>query len=218
MSPNLRTISIERWKRQQSVRERYGDLEAYIDFAEASIIKLKAKTESDAALQEVFYPDRITDEDIERYQEDVRRLDESFPQGLRASALAMVQATLEHQLSAIARFYCLVKEIPAEELTESIRSKKSTLWGTKSFLKGKCKTEGGSEYWKTIKHFSLVRNAVAHNQGLVDDSLHSPRETRAAIEALKSVKLIDNQIYLEREASSEFLNAAKYLCLELLRA
>lgn len=214
MSQSPLAVAVERWRRQQSVRQHFDDLEAYVTLFEATIRRERAGTEADAALTNIFTPDQFSDDDAERYQESVRRLDETFSQTLRASAVGVILSTLEIELIAIAQFLAWSK---STALPESFgKGKGPPLWKAKTFFDG-LSTSFEQNHWPILIDFLRVRNALLHNRGVVDSGLHEFKETVEATNRLPSVEVADERIILNGEAATNFLSAAKFHCLALLR-
>lgn len=217
MSSNPLLLSITRWRLQHQIHQRFDDLEAYAMQVEISLVRDRATVEADSSLSEIFHPERIDDHEIERYQEEMRRFTDEFPQILRASALSTIQASLETNLLAIARFYATVRSKIFEEASWT-KKKGSRIWGVKAFLNDECGKREATEYWPKINDYSNVRNAIIHGDGFITESLKDPVATKAAIGRLKHVRIEDtSQIVLDDSAIRDFAQASKFLCLDLLR-
>lgn len=110
-------VEVLRWKQQRAVQVRFDDLETYVEFIESSLAHQRAKTKTEGVLSAIFHPEQVFEDDIERYQDDTRRLDEAYPQCFRASAIGMIQSTLEIHLLSIARFVASWRSIPEPVVT-----------------------------------------------------------------------------------------------------
>jgi hypothetical protein len=216
MSPNPIRHSILRWQLQQKIQQRFDDLEAYAMQFEIALIRDRATMEADSSLREISHPEQMGDHEIERYQEEMRRFTDEFPQILRASALSTIQASLETHLMAIARLHALGLSKTFEETTW-IKKKGSRIWGTKAFIEDECGRRSSEAYWPTVSDYSNVRNAIVHGEGRIGQSLKNPAAIWAAAGRLEHVRITEaDQIILDDLAVRDFAQTSKFLCLELL--
>ncbi len=209
-------LDLRRWSIKNQIRLRFDDLEAFLLLVEMSLTHERASVEADARLTHSFHPEELGELEVERYQDEVRRLAEDFPQTLRASALSMVQAAFEANLLAIGRYHAATKKKAFDEAIWF--QKRGRIWGTKRFLENECGMRGCTSYWPKINDYSNVRNAIMHGDGAITSTLKDPESTRAAAKRLQHVEIRGDTIVLDSQAALDFTHAAKFLCFDLLRS
>ena len=146
----------------------------------------------------------------------MRRLTDEFPHVLRSASLATIQASLEVNLLAIARFYA--RSVGGTFDSTTWLKSRGRIWGVKAFLEEEHGKSGQSSYWPKVSDYTNIRNAIAHGDGRITAELKDPVATRAAAGRLEHVHIEDEQIHLDQEAVRDFAQASKFLCLDLLRS
>jgi hypothetical protein len=171
MTPLLQLLEFR--KRRVAIDIAFDDLFMYSQFTEVALIEKAAERQAGAVTTDLFYPDLVTDDDIERFQNERRQLQEDFPQALRMATLGLTHSTFETQLIAIAR---LAAQSRGLKYPENVK----TTWPAKTFLEKTCEVIADSKDWSRFKAYQSVRNAFIHNDGRVDLPLNDGSDPRAA--------------------------------------
>ena len=204
--PLLKLLKIK--IRRMAVEAAFDDLFSYSQFTEVALIERSAAHQAAAITSDLFYPDRVTDEEIDRLQDEQRQLQESFPQALRVSLLGLAHATFETQLVEISRVVALSREIP-------FPSKVKTAWSAKTFLEKECGIDCADEGWALFKSYQSIRNAFLHNDGRIDIPLNDGSNVVAAAEKI-GADVNDFRISLNRECAANFAPLCRKLCMLVL--
>lgn len=207
-------LTSQRWRIVQVIQRRFDDLEAFAMQLESFLVREKASVQADGSIRTLFYPEQIDDCEIENYQEELRRLTDDFPQVLRSASLATIQASLEVNLLAVARFYA---NSAAGVFDTGIWLKEGgRIWGVKKFLEQEHGRLGATSFWQKVSDYINIRNAIAHGDGRITAELKDPEGTRTSVVRLEHVRLEDDRILLAPEAVRDFAQVSKFLCLNLL--
>jgi hypothetical protein len=197
-------------KRQYLVEQAFDELFSFSQFAEVQIIQRAAAHEADGAISDIFYPDKTTDDDIERFQDERRQLQSQFPQALRVAILGLTHSALETQLVEIAR-------VLAETRGIAVPEKVRTIWPAKGFIEDQLGHAPDSEAWTTMKAYQTVRNAFVHNEGRVDLPLRDGADVSAAAVRI-GAETHNSRVVLTRTCAAEFPLLCRRICVEVLRA
>jgi hypothetical protein len=209
MPTNPLLTLIEVRKRRLAVDVTFDDLFLFSQFVEVALIERSAEHHATAITSELFYPDRVTDDDIERFQNERQQLQHEFPHALRIAVLGLTHSRFETQMVATAR---LVAKCRGLELSEAVK----TVWRAKTFLEKDCGLEPDSESWHLFKAYQSVRHAFVHNDGRVDLPLNDGSDLVAAARQV-GAEIRDSRVLLTRSSAAEFVLLCRRICMSLLQ-
>ena len=206
-TPLLRLL--ETRKRLFIVEQAFDDLFSYSQFSEVALIERAAMHEAEGAISDIFYPDQVTDDDIERFQNERRQLRAQFPQSLRAAVLSLTHSIFESQFAEIARHLATQRGIT---VPENVR----TVWPAKKLLERDLGLTFVAQDWEQFKAYQTVRNSLVHNEGRIDLPLKDGSDVSAAALCV-GAEIHELQLRLTRVTSADFVLLCRRICVSILR-
>lgn len=167
------------------MRMGLDELERYLDITEKYLQKAKDDFETQINKEMDKLPPEERDEFGEFYSDTYWDYAETFPRILRSSFFVSAYSLLEHKMAMICGWLKKDKQIPIS--WSDLRG------GTLDQFKLYCKLASldltyDDQNWQEIQHYSMLRNCIVHNRGLIQGT----RQERELYAYAQGKNVIDN--------------------------
>jgi len=194
----------------------WQELEEYLKTTEKYLEKAKTDWETSFNEQVKHLPPEERDELGEFYSDTYWDYAETFPAILRNSFLVSAYSMLEHKLVYIC--YQLRKEFGLSHSWNDARGTKLEQF-KKCCNKAHLPLSFASQDWQEIKNYSLVRNCIVHNNGLMK-GFREEQKLRIYTNSKKiiSQNLIRQQITLTEQFCKEVIKTMRAFLSKVIEA
>lgn len=197
---------IELRKRRIAIECAFDDLAAFGEVTEDALSHRKFEHLALAAISQSFYPEQVTEHDIERFQNERAQHQNEFPQALRVAMLGLALSAFETQVMAVANL--LIERTSPGKAFENF-------WLAKSHLERECGHRVDEASWKSVQAYRDVRNACLHNDSRVDVPLQSGADPGGAAKQI-GADIAGSRIVLTRECAAAFPKLCRRICLSMV--